>query len=74
MSGQRPRSGARLRPGAVRFRFDGRHYDAQSGDTAASALLANGVRFLARSVKYRRPRGLLRAGPCLLYTSPSPRD
>jgi methylglutamate dehydrogenase subunit C len=58
-----PRQGTRLAPGELRFRFDGREYGARSGDTAASALIANGVRFLNRSVKYRRPRGLLAAGP-----------
>ena len=47
----------------VRFLFDGRKYTGQTGDTAASALLAHGVRLLGRSVKYRRPRGLLAAGP-----------
>lgn len=31
------------------------------GDTLASALLANGVRLVARSFKYHRPRGLLGA-------------
>jgi sarcosine oxidase subunit alpha len=46
----------------LRFRFDGREYSALAGDTAASALLANGVRLLGRSVKYRRPRGPLTAG------------
>jgi sarcosine oxidase subunit alpha len=51
----------RLRP--VHFRFDGKDYQGFAGDTLASALLANGVRFLARSFKYHRPRGLLSAGP-----------
>jgi len=58
-----PRIGRRLHGGSIRFSFDGREYTAQRGDTAASALLAHGVRLLGRSVKYRRPRGLLAAGP-----------
>ena len=50
----------RARP--LRFRLDGKDYVGFAGDTLASALLANGVRFLARSFKYHRPRGLLAAG------------
>ncbi|MEI9994208.1 MAG: sarcosine oxidase subunit alpha family protein [Rhizomicrobium sp.] len=46
----------------LRFSFDGRSYDGFAGDTLASALLANGVRLVARSFKYHRPRGLLTAG------------
>ncbi len=57
------RTGTRLRPGALSFTFDGRQYTAQPGDSAASALLAHGVRLMGRSVKYRRPRGPLCAGP-----------
>ena len=44
------------------FRFDGRPYEGQAGDTLASALLANGVRLVGRSFKYHRPRGILSAG------------
>jgi len=50
----------RMRP--LRFRFDGRDFEGYAGDTLASALLANGVRLVARSVKYHRPRGILSAG------------
>jgi sarcosine oxidase subunit alpha len=46
----------------IRFRFDGREYDAHPGDTLASALLAHGVKRLARSFKYGRPRGIVGAG------------
>ena len=46
----------------LRFRFDGRDYTGLQGDTLASALLANGVRRVARSFKYHRPRGILGAG------------
>ncbi|MBV9727207.1 MAG: (2Fe-2S)-binding protein [Gammaproteobacteria bacterium] len=51
----------RSRP--IRFRFDGRELQGLQGDTLASALLANGVRQVARSFKYHRPRGILTAGP-----------
>jgi len=44
------------------FSFDGRAYRGHPGDTLASALLANGVDFVARSFKYHRPRGILTAG------------
>jgi sarcosine oxidase subunit alpha len=47
----------------VGFRFDGRRMQGLSGDTLASALLANGVRLVARSFKYHRPRGIVTAGP-----------
>ena len=40
------------------FDFDGARYDGHPGDTLASALLANGVHFVARSFKYHRPRGI----------------
>ena len=63
MSAPAPRSGSRLGTAAVRFHFDGCEYQGFAGDTAASALMANGVRLLARSVKYHRPRGLLALGP-----------
>jgi glycine cleavage system aminomethyltransferase T/NADPH-dependent 2,4-dienoyl-CoA reductase/sulfur reductase-like enzyme len=56
------RSGRRLGNEPVRFRFDGREFTGLAGDTAASALLASGVRLFGRSVKYRRPRGVLTAG------------
>ncbi len=46
----------------VRFRFDGVGYLARVGDTVASALLAAGVKLVARSFKYHRPRGVLTAG------------
>ena len=47
----------------MRFSFDGRPFVGQCGDTLASALLAHRVMLLGRSVKYRRPRGLLAVGP-----------
>src|SRR5665811_944707 len=57
------RNGLRLGEGRIHFRFDGRLYEGIEGDTAASALLAAGTKLFGRSVKYRRPRGLLSAGP-----------
>lgn len=45
------------------FSFDARSYAGFKGDTLASALLAGGVRMLARSFKYGRPRGIVGAGP-----------
>ncbi len=63
MNGERLRTGTRLAPERLSFTFDGRRYTAQVGDSAASALLAHQVRHLGRSVKYRRVRGLLTAGP-----------
>jgi len=51
------------------FTFNGRGYTGYRGDTLASALLANGVRVVARSFKYHRPRGIFTAGeeePCAL--------
>ena len=50
----------RARP--FRFRFDGRGFKGFAGDTLASALLAQGVRVLARSFKYHRPRGIMTTG------------
>jgi sarcosine oxidase subunit alpha len=47
----------------VGFRFDGKSYSGYSGDTLASALLANGVMLVGRSFKYHRPRGIFSAGP-----------
>lgn len=44
------------------FTFDGRRYRGHPGDTLASALLANGVKVLGRSMKLHRPRGVLSAG------------
>lgn len=43
----------------VTFRFEGVSYAGLDGDTATSALLANGVRLLGRSFKYHRPRSVL---------------
>ncbi len=60
---QRLDVGARIdRSQRLRFRFNGKAYEGFGGDTLASALLANGVRLVARSFKYHRPRGIYSAG------------
>ena len=56
-------SGWRIdRSRTLHFRFDGRDCEGHPGDTLASALLANGVRLVARSFKFHRPRGIFAAG------------
>ncbi|MEX2495629.1 MAG: sarcosine oxidase subunit alpha family protein [Woeseia sp.] len=50
----------RSRP--ITFRFNGQTYSGFVGDTLASALLANGVMLVGRSIKYHRPRGIMSAG------------
>jgi sarcosine oxidase, subunit alpha len=44
------------------FTFNGRVLQGFTGDTLASALLANGVRLVARSFKLHRPRGIWSCG------------
>jgi sarcosine oxidase subunit alpha len=64
MSGFRlPGRGQIDRDTVLRLRFDGVRLRAHPGDTLASALLAAGVRTVARSFKYHRPRGIMTAGP-----------
>ncbi len=46
----------------VRFWYDDKAYEGFSGDTLASALIANGVMLVGRSFKYHRPRGIYSAG------------
>lgn len=64
MSGFRLSQGGRLinRDRPLRFHFDGRSFTGFEGDTLASALLAQGVRTIARSFKFHRPRGIRGAG------------
>jgi len=57
-----PVGGMTGRDRVLNFRFDGDDYEGHPGDTLASALLANGVRLVARSFKYHRPRGVFSAG------------
>ncbi len=51
---------ARDRP--LAFTFDGQGYTGYAGDTLASALLANGVGVVNRSIKLHRPRGIVGRG------------
>lgn len=53
--------GAVRRDKPLTFTFNGKQYIGYEGDTLASALLANGVHFVARSFKYHRPRGVMTA-------------
>ena len=46
----------------IYFSFNGRLLDGYEGDTLASALLANNISLVARSIKYHRPRGIISAG------------
>lgn len=50
----------RTRP--LHFSFDGTTHVGYAGDTLASALLANGVRIVARGISSGRPRGIFSAG------------
>lgn len=47
---------------AVSFYWNGKAYQALSGDTLASALLANNIWVVSRSFKYHRPRGVMSCG------------
>ena len=48
---------------SIAFEFDGRTLTGFAGDTIASALLANGVDIVGRSIYHDRPRGIVSAGP-----------
>jgi heterotetrameric sarcosine oxidase alpha subunit len=58
-----PTGGAIDRSAAIAFSFDGKSYLGHTGDTLASALLANGEHLIGRSFKYHRPRGIYGCGP-----------
>ncbi|MGE0557598.1 MAG: sarcosine oxidase subunit alpha family protein [Burkholderiales bacterium] len=57
-----PQGGLIDRRKPLRFQFNGRNLQGFSGDTLASALIANGIHLVARSFKYHRPRGIFSAG------------
>ncbi len=59
---RKPEGGRIDRTRGIAFTFDGRRCLGHPGDTLASALLANGVRIVGRSMKFHRPRGVLTAG------------
>ncbi len=46
----------------IYFKFDGKTYGGNQGDTIAAALLRNNVRLVGRSFKYHRPRGIYTCG------------
>jgi sarcosine oxidase subunit alpha len=46
----------------IEFRWNRRRLSAFAGDTIASALLANDIHIIGRSMKFHRPRGILSAG------------
>ena len=63
MSSRLSKSGILIDPETkLNFSFDGRKYFGFSGDTLASALLANNKTLVGRSFKYHRPRGLVACG------------
>ena len=63
MHSSRLESGGQIdRSKSIEFCFDGKLLTGFPGDTLASALLANDVSVVARSIKYHRPRGILCAG------------
>ncbi len=45
----------------LNFTWNGQHLTGFTGDTIASALVANGVEVVSRSMKYHRPRGYMTA-------------
>ncbi|MBL8832531.1 MAG: (2Fe-2S)-binding protein, partial [Rhodospirillales bacterium] len=47
---------------SVEFAFEGRTLAGRKGEPLAAALLANGLRTVARSFKYHRPRGIVGYG------------
>lgn len=57
-----PLGGLIRRDEPLKFSFNGRAYSGFTGDTLASALLANGCKIVGRSFKYHRPRGIIGAG------------
>src|ERR1700723_2301037 len=64
MQSNRLPAGGRIdRNRALSFRFNGKSLQGFAGDTLASALLANDVTFISRSIKYHRPRGIMGIGP-----------
>ncbi|MCP4433846.1 MAG: FAD-dependent oxidoreductase [Gammaproteobacteria bacterium] len=63
MQTQRLQQGGNIdRNQALYFSFNGRLLQGHPGDSLASALLANNISLVARSIKYHRPRGILSSG------------
>jgi sarcosine oxidase subunit alpha len=57
-----PSGGTIDRSHPLRFTFNGKPLEGYQGDTLASALLANGINIVGRSLKYHRPRSILTDG------------
>lgn len=57
-----PKGGRIDRSKPIAILFNGNTVEGYEGDTLASALLANGTHFVARSFKYHRPRGIVSHG------------
>lgn len=61
--GYRLKQGGRInRNKVLTFYYNNKAYLGYEGDTVASALLANGVKIIGRSFKFRRWRGIMTAG------------
>ena len=57
-----PNGGRIDRQKPINFIFNGTKLQGFQGDSLASALLANGINVVGRSLKYHRPRGIFAAG------------
>jgi len=63
MQSNRIPTGGRIdRNTTLNFQFNGKSLQGYAGDTLASALLANDVKLINRSIKYHRPRGIVGIG------------
>ncbi len=63
MNRNRLDSGGRIdRSKSLSFYFNGKLYYGLEGDSLASAMIANGLKVIARSFKYHRPRGIIGSG------------
>jgi len=63
VTGRRLSSGGQIdRSQPLDFSWDGKALSGYSGDTLASALMANGEMVVGRSFKYHRPRGIMSSG------------
>ncbi len=63
MKARLPTGGEIQRDQPLSFTFNGRALQGYAGDTLASALLANGIHRVNRSIKLHRPRGIIGRGP-----------
>ncbi|PWG64622.1 sarcosine oxidase subunit alpha family protein [Sediminicurvatus halobius] len=63
MTARLPQGGRIDRERPLAFMFNGERYQGYAGDTLASALLANDVHLVSRSIKLHRPRGIVGRGP-----------